>query len=143
MTISDFNLGDFLESLPYEDGPGSQDEYIANALIIKRLQLRNEELKASMAERNRRYIPSSDAKYYIGISRRKNFEYSAKIAKLEAELKVMREMIKAKKSLEEQFGDAEMLEPTVVLSVRAMTPDVLERVNREDANEFPEDDDEL
>lgn len=143
MSIPDFNLGDFIEELPYEGGPGSPDEYIANALLIKRLELRNEELKPTMLEKDKRYLASSDRKHYIGVTRRTNYEYSSKIAKLEAEVKAMRELIRAKKAIEAQHGDAIPQEPTEVLSVRAMTQVVLERINANNDALHPEDDDDL
>lgn len=141
--ITDFDLGDFTEGLPYEGGPGSPDEYIANALIVKRLQLRNEELKEMLKEKEKRYIPSSDDKYYVGISRRDNWDYSAAIDKMEAELKALREHIKAKKAIEEQSGIAKEQEPTLVFSVRHMTQEVLERINSGADNLYPEEQDDL
>jgi hypothetical protein len=139
---SDYDLGDYIESLPYEGGPGSADEYIANSLLIKRLQLRNEELKDAMIAQGKRYIPATKESHYIGVTQRKNYQYSKKIEKLEADLKAQRAHIAAKKAIEEQHGDATPLDPTMVLSVRGMTQQVLERIKSGD-NEVGEEDNEF
>lgn len=137
-----FNLGDFIEELPYAGGPGSQDEYIANALIIKRLQLRNEELRASMVAKGKKYISSSDLMYYIGISKRTKYQHSKAVQKLEAELSALKAKIDAKKKMEEASGDASPLDPTLVLSVRSMTPEILERIEHGADSLNPQDQDE-
>lgn len=142
-TTPDFNLGDFIETLPYEDGPGSPDEYISNALIIKRLQLRNEELKEEMLKLDKRYISSSDASHYIGISRRANFNYSIAIDELECDLKALQARIKARKSMEVTNGKAKAAEPTNVLQVRTMTGEILERINAGNDLLHPENEDDL
>lgn len=143
MAEQEFNLGDFIEELPYEGGPGSPDEYIANALLIKRLQLRNEELKEKMLAEGKRYLPSTDAKYYIGLSRRNNFDYSKGIEKMEADLKALRAHINAKKKTKEQHGIATEKDPTMVFSVRHMTQEILERINSDNNLLNPEDEDDL
>jgi len=124
-----FDLGDFIEELPYEGGPDSPDEYIANSLIVKRLQLRNKELAPSLVAVGRRYIASTDSKYYIGLSRRENYEYSSDVAKLEAEIKKLEKVLASKKAIERETGAARLGEPTPVLSVRAMTADVQDRID--------------
>jgi hypothetical protein len=124
-----FDLGDFIEELPYEGGPGSPDEYIANSLIVKRLQLRNKELAPSLVAVGRRYIASTDSKHYVGLSRRENYEYSPDVAKLEAEIKKLEKVLAAKKALERETGAASLKEPTPVLSVRAMTAEIQDRID--------------
>lgn len=141
--IPEFNLGDFIEGLPYEDGPGSPDEYIANQLIIRRLELRNEEIRPRILDKGKRYLASSDARYYVNISQRSNFLYSKKIAKLEADLKALRAHINAKKKIEEQHGDAVPQDPTTVVSVRSMTPEIMDAINRGNDLLHPESTDDL
>lgn len=131
--MADFNLGDFVETLPYEGGSGSADEYISNALIAKRLEVRNKEIKDGVIALSGdvSHIPSSDGSYYISVSERNNYQYSAAVEKLEKELKTLQAKITAKKRLEETSGVAKLVDSTTILSVKPMSPGVLDKIELE------------
>ena len=132
--MTEFNLGDFVESLPYKGGPGSPDEYISNALIAKRLELRNKEIQDNVISGSgkSKYIPSSDKSYYISVGTREKYQYSPAVSELEDKLKALQAKINNKKRLEEASGVAKRLDPTDVLTVRPMSPNVLDRIELEE-----------
>lgn len=138
--MNDFNLGDFIETLPYEGGLGSPDEYIANSLLAKRLNLRNEELKSNLVSEGKAYLPSTDENYYINVSQRENYVYSSAVTKLENELKTLAAKIKAKKDMERAAYIAKPTPPTEVLSVNKMTDEVLRRIKINESLEEADDD---
>jgi hypothetical protein len=138
--MSDFNLGDFIETLPYEGGPGSADEYIANNLLAKRLKLRNEELKENLAAEDKAYLPSTDQKHYINVSERENYVYSAAVLKLEEELATLTARIKARKDMERTLKHAKPAASTKVLTVNKMTDEILRRIKLGESIEEADDD---
>ena len=138
--MSDFNLGDFIETLPYEGGPGSPDEYIANNLLAKRLNLRNEGLKEDLAAEGKTYLPSTDQKHYINVSERENYVYSAAVTKLEEELKILTAKIKARKDMERAAKLAKPAASTKVLTVNKMTDEILRRIKLGESVEEADDD---
>jgi hypothetical protein len=138
--LSDFNLGDFIETLPYEGGPGSADEYIANNLLSKRLNLRNEELKSDLVGKGKTYLAATNESHYINVSSRDNYAYSPVIQKLEEELKKLRATINAKKKMEEATGIAKPIASTSVLSVNRMTDETLRKIKLYEFIEETDDD---
>lgn len=139
----EFFLGDFVETLPYKGGAGSPDEYIANKLIIKRLDIRNKELAPSIIKLGKRYVPSTDEEYYIAITEPNEYIYSEKVAKLEVQLAELRKKITALKEIERGNGTARSGGSTTVLSVKEMTKKVLDRINDENDLLHPEEEDDL
>lgn len=141
---SEFFLGDFVETLPYEGGSGSPDEYIANALIIKRLGSRNKELAPSILALNKRYIASSDDKYYIGISKGQEYAYSDDVARLEVEIATLQKKLSLLKEVERGSGKATPVgEPTKKLTVKEASKGILDKIAIGNDLLNPEDEDDL
>lgn len=127
-----YDLGDFIETLPYEGGPESPDEFIANSLLIKKLETRNKELKQKFIEGDlfagREYIPSTDRRFYIGVSKRGNYEYGPAVLELEKKLKTMEKKLSELRERERDLGTAVETAPTVALTVRPMTKTSLDKI---------------
>lgn len=141
---SEFFLGDFVETLPYEGGPGSPDEYISNALIIKRLGSRNKELQPSILALGKRYLASSDSKYYIGVSKGQEYSYSDTVARLEVEIATLQKKLKMLKEVERDTGKAGPVgEPVQKLSVKEASKGILDKIAMGNDLLNPEDEDDL
>lgn len=124
-----FNIGDIIEELPYEGGAGSPDEFITNSVLVKALNQRNKELKPYLLTLGKRYLPSTDERFYINISTTSEYQYSKKVAELEVKLQELQNLIKAQKELERENGTARLTgRLSYTLSAKEMTKGVLDRI---------------
>lgn len=133
-----FDLGDYLETLPYGGSDPVADEYIFNNLIIKKLTDRQSELTPHILAKQKRYIPSADGRFYINVIRTKHYIYSQAITVLSDQIKKLTSMLKAKKEMEKSVGTAKEAEETTVISVKTMAPVVRARIEAGNDALYPE-----